>query len=59
MHVLGIDVPPSLVERWRAALAPAWQPFFVDAVDEGELVAAGALGVVDSPAELADLILAR
>jgi hypothetical protein len=30
MRVLGIDVAPSLVDRWRRWLGPATQPFFVD-----------------------------
>ncbi|GHG44552.1 5'-nucleotidase [Flavimobilis marinus] len=41
-------------EHGLACLGVSW-----GYADEGELVAAGALGVVDSPAELADLILAR
>jgi hypothetical protein len=35
VRVLGIDVPPELVVRWRRYLAPEVQPFFVDDRDGG------------------------
>lgn len=38
VHVLGIDVEPSLVRRWAGWLAPACQPFFLTA---GEVVDLG------------------
>ena len=54
MRVLDIDVPASLVARWRGWLAPAWQPFFVDDVDGWPSVAAPPGGSTSMTDELRD-----